>query len=93
MHICLLGDPYRARSVIVLSLLADVLESLYYIFSYLKSLVPSFNECVDVFLDKIRPMADGSTPVPIRQHLTECTLYVISKVGLTSISSSSPGYV
>ena len=49
-------------------------------YSYLKSLLPSFNKCVDVLLDSIRPLADGETDVPMKQHLAECTLYVISKV-------------
>ncbi len=52
-------------------------------YSYLKSLLPSFNKCVDVLLDNIRPLADGKTDVPMKQHLAECTLYVISKVSST----------
>ncbi|XP_064388742.1 cholesterol 24-hydroxylase-like [Halichondria panicea] len=52
--------------------------------SYLKSLLPSFNKCVDVLLDSIRPLADGETDVPMKQHLAECTLYVISKVAFGS---------
>ncbi len=48
--------------------------------SYLKSLLPSFNECTDKLLEGIRPLADGKTTVPMKQHLSEVTLNVISKV-------------
>ena len=51
-----------------------------FMFSYLKSLLPSFNECTDKLLDNIRPLADGRTTVPMKQHLAEVTLDVISKV-------------
>ncbi len=48
--------------------------------SYLKSLLPSFNECTDKLLEGIRPLADGKTTVPMKHHLSEVTLNVISKV-------------
>ena len=53
----------------------------YSLCSYLKSLVPSFNECADKFLEGLRPLADGKTTVPMKAHLAEVTLDVISKVG------------
>ena len=48
--------------------------------SYLKTLLPSFNECCDKLLDGIRSQADGKTRVYMKQHLAEVTLNVISKV-------------
>jgi len=42
--------------------------------------VPSFNECVDKFIQGLRPLADGKTTVPMNEHLAEVTLDVISKV-------------
>ena len=53
------------------------------LYSYLKSLVPSFNECADKFLEGLRPLADGKTTVPMKEHLAEVTQDVISKVGCT----------
>ncbi|XP_064405688.1 cholesterol 24-hydroxylase-like isoform X2 [Halichondria panicea] len=52
--------------------------------SYLKSLLPSFNECTDKLLEGIRPLADGKTTIPMKQHLSEVTLNVISKVAFGS---------
>ena len=49
----------------------------------LNSLVPSFNECVDRFLARLRPLADGKTQVPMKIEFTDLTLDVISKVGYT----------
>jgi len=43
-------------------------------------LVPSFNECADKFIERLRPLADGKTTVPMKEHLAEVTLDVISKV-------------
>ena len=48
--------------------------------SYLQSILPAFNKCVDVFINKLTPLADGKTPVPMKEHLAEVTLDVISKV-------------
>ena len=56
---------------------------LMHIYSYLKTLLPSFNECCDKLLDGIRSQADGKTTVYMKQHLAEVTLNVISKVGDT----------
>ena len=49
-------------------------------FSYLKSLIPSFNECVDQFLDKLQSVADGETQVFMRKEFVATTLNVIGKV-------------
>lgn len=48
--------------------------------SYLKSLVPSFNECVDQFLARLRPLADGKTQVSMSDHFANLALEVIGKV-------------
>ena len=48
--------------------------------SYLKSLTPMFGECVDMFLDKLKPLADGRTQVPMKKHIHNAALDVISKV-------------
>ena len=49
-------------------------------FSYLKTLMEPFNEVVDKFLDKLKPLADGATAVPMKTKFSELTLKVISKV-------------
>lgn len=56
---------------------------LFLLCSYLKSLVPSFNECVDQFLERLRPLADCRTQVSMIQQFSELTLDVISKVQLS----------
>ena len=48
--------------------------------SYLKSLVPKFCESADLFLDKLGSLADGKTQVPLKIHIHQTTLDVISKV-------------
>ena len=48
--------------------------------SYLKGLIPSFNECVDQFLERLRPLADGETQVPMKEEFAILTLSIISKV-------------
>ena len=50
------------------------------LYSYLKGLVPSFNEGADKFIEGLRPLADGKTTVPMKEHLAEVTQDVISKV-------------
>lgn len=42
--------------------------------SYLKNLLPSFNECTDKILEGIQPLADEKTTVLVKQHLSEVTL-------------------
>ena len=51
---------------------------LYY--SYLKTLLKPFNEITNEFLEKLKPLADGDTKVPMKVHLGEFSLDVISKV-------------
>ncbi|KAL5496599.1 hypothetical protein EMCRGX_G012912 [Ephydatia muelleri] len=51
---------------------------------YLKSLTPMFGECVDMFLDKLKPLADGRTQVPMKKHIHNAALDVISKVAFSS---------
>ncbi|XP_064406602.1 cholesterol 24-hydroxylase-like [Halichondria panicea] len=48
--------------------------------SYLEGILPAFNSCIDLFLEKLAPFTDGVTPVPMKEHLSEVTLDVISKV-------------
>ena len=42
--------------------------------------MPSFNEGADKFIEGLRPLADGKTTVPMKEHLAEVTQDVISKV-------------
>ena len=53
------------------------------VYSYLKTLLPSFNECCDKLLDGIRSQADGKTTVYMKQHLQEVTMNAVSKVRRT----------
>ena len=48
--------------------------------SYLRSLVPAFNECVDWFLERLKPLADGKTQVPMGEEFANLTLNIISRV-------------
>ena len=48
--------------------------------SFLKNLVPSFNECADKMIKKLMLFADGKTSVKISEEFTLFTLNVISKV-------------
>ena len=48
--------------------------------SHLKTLIPAFNECVDRMVEKLTPLADGITPVPMKKEFSTVTLDVISKV-------------
>ena len=58
--------------------------------SYLKGLVPSFNECVDRFLERLRPLADGKTEVPMMEEFATLTLDVICKVCICTQSLAHP---
>ena len=51
-------------------------------YSYLQSILPGFNKCVDTFIDKLTLLADGVTPVPIKEHLADVALDVLSKVNV-----------
>ena len=48
--------------------------------SYLKSLVPLFNECVDHYVEKLRGVANGKTEVPMVMQFSAITLQIIGKV-------------
>ncbi|KAL5473747.1 hypothetical protein EMCRGX_G028291 [Ephydatia muelleri] len=50
----------------------------------LKDYLPVFNECVDTFLERLRPHADGKTEVSMKEAFHEATLDVISKVAFSS---------
>ena len=51
-------------------------------YSSLKDLLPMFNECVNIFLEKLRPLADGKTEVSMKEAFHDVTLDAISKVCL-----------
>ena len=57
-----------------------VMNMLLVICSSLKELLPKFNECFDALLEKLRPLADGRTEVPMKEVFHEAALDVISKV-------------
>ena len=48
--------------------------------SSLKDYLPVFNECVDTFLERLRPHADGKTEVSMKEAFHKATLDAISKV-------------
>eukprot|EP00731_Ephydatia_muelleri_P020161 Em0012g986a len=52
--------------------------------SSLKELLPKFNECADMFLERLRPYAGGKREVPMKEAFHEVTLDVISKVAFSS---------
>lgn len=47
---------------------------------HVHTLFQSVNVCVDAFLEKLKPLADGTTTVPIKPHLQNVFTEVISKV-------------
>lgn len=54
--------------------------SAYNIMLFLKTLLVPFNEVTSKFIEKLRPLADGVTKVPMKLRFGEFTLDVISKV-------------
>ena len=44
------------------------------------NLIPSFNECADKVIEKLRPLADGVNSISISEEFSAFTLDVISKV-------------
>ena len=51
-----------------------------YVYSYLRSLVPSFNECVDRFLETLKLKVTEGGEIPMRKELGAATLQIIGKV-------------
>ena len=47
---------------------------------YLKSLVTTFNESTSSIIEKLRPLADGKSVVPLTKYIQLLTFDVISKV-------------
>ena len=47
---------------------------------HVHTLFQSVNVCVDAFLDKLKPLADGTTTVQMKLHLEDFLTEVISKV-------------
>ena len=57
------------------------------IYSHLRGLVPSFNSCVDIMINKLRQLANGKTEVPMKDILSSTTLDIISKVSKIIITA------
>ena len=55
-----------------------------YVYSYLRSLVPSFNECVDCFLETLKSKATEGGEIPMRKEIGAATLQIIGKVSSDS---------
>ena len=55
-------------------------SNIFFHYSSLKERLPIFNKCVNTFLEKLRPLADGKTEVPMKEAFHEVALDVISKV-------------
>ena len=53
---------------------------IFFSISYLKGLIPSFNECVDQFLENLMMKADGRTEVLVRKEFGKITLKILGKV-------------
>ena len=51
-------------------------------FSYLRSLIPSFNECVEHFLKRMRIKAIRERTVLMRKEMGAVTLQILGKVEL-----------
>ena len=49
-------------------------------YSYLRSLVPSFNECADGFLEKLKVRAAEGGEIHLRKEIGAVTLQIIGKV-------------
>ena len=47
---------------------------------HVHTLFQSVNVCVDAFLDKLKPLADGTTTVQMKLHLEDFLTEMISKV-------------
>lgn len=67
--------------------------------STLRGMIPSFNMCVDKFLADLKPLADGNTAAPMKDHISDLTMDVISKVHFfyfkiiaVSVTNSSLSY-
>ena len=57
------------------------------IYSHLRGLVPSFNSCVDIMINKLRQLADGKTEVPMKDILSSTTMDVINEVSKIIITA------
>ena len=53
---------------------------IFFLYSYLKDLVPVINQCVERFLDDLESYAHNKTPISLRDKFALLTLNVISKV-------------
>jgi hypothetical protein len=53
---------------------------MYCVYSYLRSLVPSFNECVDRFLETLKLKAIEGGEIPMRKEIGAITLQILGKV-------------
>ena len=57
-----------------------ILLTVCFIYSYLKTLLVSFNEETNKFIEQLKPLTDGVTSVPMKVHFGDFVLNVISKV-------------
>ena len=69
--------PSRGGNLTSTSIVSD---AVLFCISTLREMIPSFNTCVDQLLETLRPLADGETPVPMKDHISDLTMDVISKV-------------
>ena len=56
-----------------------------FIHSYLKELIPTFNSIVDDHLQRLKPLADGETLVPMKDHICSFSLDIVCKVILLAM--------
>ena len=78
---------YCRKHIFLLKANKTIHKYLLIIYSHLRGLVPSFNSCVDIMVNKLRPLADGKTEVPMKDILSSTTLEVISKVSKIIITA------
>lgn len=50
--------------------------------SYLKTLTATFNEMTNTTLDEMKPLADGTTVVPLKKYIMQLMQDIISKVSV-----------
>ena len=48
--------------------------------SYLKTLIPTFDEEAKTMIKVLMPLADGKTVLPLKKHISQLASDIISKV-------------
>ncbi len=51
-------------------------------FSYLKTLLGTFNEMTNATIEELVPVADGKTVIPLKKYISKLATDIISKVML-----------